>query len=739
MRFVFRRLKLNKKLRRAFVFFVVLSLGIGFAYIQSDLNINTLLTAIKGKWDLDITNITPDENSTATNENISYDSNKMKFNLTVPLNSLDDYYSFSFDIENNGNIEAKLNEFVTSGLTDEEKEYIDFTVTYMDSVNPSIDDGIEPGFKESIVVTVKFKDTSSITSGTYNLSIDFNYILSDGNINRIKTLYKVIEKEANYGSHAKLFTRSHQDSIDQSLTNKNIYYYKASTNNEIDEVKNSNNLIFANYCWSIFRTTDTGGVKLLYNGVPKNGKCNNTGNNSLIGSIPFNTNSDSIAYVGYMYNEVNPTKMINLTYQTREEFLDNISLTNSENYIYGKAITYDNGEYILSNTTQSIWKDNYSSLKGYYTCLSAENSVCSTVYYIVNPFSYSFNGYKMEDGNLLSFYNKTYMFGTGYTENDGVFTLTGTKTISSSNWYNNSSAFSNYYTCNTDSDTCTDLRYVTSISSVGYYYISSVTNNYKFSRNFTYADGNYILDDSTSVNIWKFNDYYETKKIDSAHYTCFNSNGVCSKVYYINDFYSSNLNIYYLELNDGINISQSISRMISSDNVNLVDSNIKYYIDNWYSNNMTDYTDYLEDVIFCGDRSIRTLGAFNPNGGGISTYLEFTSGYIKNDSYSSLKCTNINDSFSVVNEKAKLNYPIGLITYPELFLINDSTLSTGSGFWTMTPVSSSSSASVDIAALNVITNCASSYGVRPVVSLKPGTIISSGDGTKDNPYTIKMN
>jgi len=51
---------------------------------------------------------------------------------------------------------------------------------------------------------------------------------------------------------------------------KDVYYYYGAASN--------NNVSFAGYCWKIVRTTDTGGVKLLYNGVPDaSGACNNTG------------------------------------------------------------------------------------------------------------------------------------------------------------------------------------------------------------------------------------------------------------------------------------------------------------------------------------------------------------------------------------------------------------------------------------------------------------------------------
>ena len=71
-----------------------------------------------------------------------------------------------------------------------------------------------------------------------------------------------------------------------------VYYYRGNVDNRV---------IFANFCWRIVRTTETGGVKLIYDGVPSNGQCNNTSSNSTIGSSKFNESYNDNAYVGYMF------------------------------------------------------------------------------------------------------------------------------------------------------------------------------------------------------------------------------------------------------------------------------------------------------------------------------------------------------------------------------------------------------------------------------------------------------
>ena len=73
-----------------------------------------------------------------------------------------------------------------------------------------------------------------------------------------------------------------------------VYYYRGIVSN--------NNIKFAGFCWKIVRTTDTGGVKIIYNGTPSNNSCNNTGTASQIGKSAFNSNYNDAKYVGYTYD-----------------------------------------------------------------------------------------------------------------------------------------------------------------------------------------------------------------------------------------------------------------------------------------------------------------------------------------------------------------------------------------------------------------------------------------------------
>ena len=102
-----------------------------------------------------------------------------------------------------------------------------------------------------------------------------------------------------------------------------VYYYRGTVDN---------NVLFANFCWKIIRTTETGGVKLIYSGVPSNGQCNNTtGSATTIGNSAFNSTYNYAKNVGYMYGDsIDDTA--NTNDSTIKKFIDTWYKNNMTSY-----------------------------------------------------------------------------------------------------------------------------------------------------------------------------------------------------------------------------------------------------------------------------------------------------------------------------------------------------------------------------------------------------------------------
>lgn len=148
-----------------------------------------------------------------------------------------------------------------------------------------------------------------------------------------------------------------------------VYYYRGDVDN--------NHVKFAGFCWRVVRTTSTGGVKLIYDGEPdENGYCNNTGTDSQIATTTSFNNTNSPAYVGYMYG-ANYTQ-------------SSTNMGGIADMVFGNDVIWNGSQYTLVDTyTGTLWNTDRETLatKYHYTCFSTETS-CTNVYYLLY-----FNGY----------------------------------------------------------------------------------------------------------------------------------------------------------------------------------------------------------------------------------------------------------------------------------------------------------------------------------------------------------
>ena len=198
---------------------------------------------------------------------------------------------------------------------------------------------------------------------------------------------------------------------------------------------------------------------------------------------------------------------------------------------------------------------------------------------------------------------------------------------------------------------------------------------------------------------------------------------------------------------------------LENNRLNTNDSTIKTYVDNWYKNNLTAYTKYLSnDAVYCNDRNLAsgqtysTTKSFN--------YAPYER--IRTNKQPTYNCANMSDAFSVNNTSAKLDYPVGLMSIDELSYAGGESYTTltapyawyytnangessyGSApFWALSPNDWRGSysgvwnvvGSVNPGYLNFIL-VDFSLAVRPSVSLSSCNLISRGDGSANNPYTV---
>ena len=446
-----------------------------------------------------------------------------------------------------------------------------------------------------------------------------------------------------------------------------IYYYRGAVTN--------NNVKFAGFCWKIVRTTETGGIKLIYNGTPDaNGACTNTiGTSTQIGTSYFN-NKSLLAASGYMYGTTYSQLSKSMQwYSLAGKTTKTKTSMESTNYYYGTGVSYSNGTYKLTGSSRKPWSTNYNNLKSYYSCLSTGTS-CTTVYHII---------------------------------------LANSTTV--------------YYVELTGGETATSIK--------------ASLPSWKFGRSVTYSNGKYTLTSQKTQALGNWDtDYSTIAGAGGYHYTCLSTGTSCTSVKYI--YNASDAQIKYMNLTNGKKVSDTVTDMTTNTN----NSTIKTKLDAWYANNLNSYTENLEDTIWCNDRNITSLAGFSETGNGANQHLKFKN-YNGSTTYP-LTCSNVNDRFTVNTStgNGKLEYPVGTLTKSEIVYagcINRDTscyLYTNQNWWTLTPDALGEAYNYHFFMTNegylASIMSSSSWGVRPAVSLKLGTIYYDGDGTATNPYII---
>lgn len=239
----------------------------------------------------------------------------------------------------------------------------------------SLNEKIQTGSQKDFSFTGKTSAFSSAileTDNTHAMNIVLTIDIDDSDL---PTLYNAIAAQTNgvdtnidFGVISSSTNGNGVNTISSTADERYpVYYYRGPVTN--------NNVYFNNFCWQIVRTTSTGGVKLVYNGILYNNSC--TGRTPYISSpgatSAFNTKGiDSLSYNGYMYGQ-------------EYVLATTPAAVRANGNIYANDVQWDGTQYELIDTYQfsNGWNNNYHTITGgyHYTCGSASTS-CETVYYL---------------------------------------------------------------------------------------------------------------------------------------------------------------------------------------------------------------------------------------------------------------------------------------------------------------------------------------------------------------------
>lgn len=158
----------------------VLVMSVGYAAYSQQLKVEGQATFSKAKWDVHFDTTTFTESGAIKATNKSVGNTTISYEVTLPKPG--DTYSFTVDAKNFGTIDAKLTKITLSGLTDAQKKFVSYEVSYNGTTYTETTTGLSEALaadaSHPMIVTVKYVLPSDATAlPSENVTIDLTVAL----------------------------------------------------------------------------------------------------------------------------------------------------------------------------------------------------------------------------------------------------------------------------------------------------------------------------------------------------------------------------------------------------------------------------------------------------------------------------------------------------------------------------------------------------------------------------------
>lgn len=154
---------------------IFLFLGVGYSVITTTLEFKGNVTASANKWDIYFENVEYAEDSKKDAEITITNGSQMEYSMS--LVNPGEKYEFTFDVTNNGTLDALIKTLSITALTEEQQKYINYSVEYDDGFGIDLDDYLNKKSSRKIHVLVEYKQlkaTDLYPEDDINLTMNIN-------------------------------------------------------------------------------------------------------------------------------------------------------------------------------------------------------------------------------------------------------------------------------------------------------------------------------------------------------------------------------------------------------------------------------------------------------------------------------------------------------------------------------------------------------------------------------------
>ena len=185
------------------------------------------------KWNLYFDNIEITPGSVSANQEATIiGTSRAEITFDVTLGVPGDFYEFTVDAINGGTVDAMINQIGINTLTENQKKYLSYNVTYSDGMQVKVNDLLKAGTTEKFRVRLSFKDEVSpidlpAESTSMTLVLNTSYVQADKN---------AVDREKN--------TIDNSNAVNNTITSNSVN--NTNVNNTINEANSTINNTITN-------------------------------------------------------------------------------------------------------------------------------------------------------------------------------------------------------------------------------------------------------------------------------------------------------------------------------------------------------------------------------------------------------------------------------------------------------------------------------------------------------------
>ncbi len=185
-------MKRNSRKMYLALFVLMCFLGIGYAFLQTELQINGTADFLGANWNIHFNNLVVNPNSvelSSGNTAATISESTTEVTYAITLKEPGDFYEFTVDAVNKGTIDGMV-ESVTSKMNGVEittlPAYMEYSVTYSDGIELAPNQYLKTGETETYKVRIGYKaniNASDLPAQTQNKTFSFSvtYVQADEN------------------------------------------------------------------------------------------------------------------------------------------------------------------------------------------------------------------------------------------------------------------------------------------------------------------------------------------------------------------------------------------------------------------------------------------------------------------------------------------------------------------------------------------------------------------------------